>query len=199
MLQSWTLARLQSFASRYRCCVDLGCGFGDWAELFATVADEVHGCELAPVFVDQARERVPHGNFECADLRDYRIPAGADLVYIGAVLMYLPERDVLDVLQRVRAAATPGAIVAWRDWCAFNLGRRTVYRTPERMSIHRTPAELCWLAELAGFEIIELRSAYSIYAEMIGKRALQWPLRGLARLGTLPFTRSSHTLLLKSS
>jgi SAM-dependent methyltransferase len=197
LLQLWTLDRMRAFRPRYRACVDIGCGYGDWTELFAQLSDEIHGCEIAPQFAAQARKRVPHAQIECCDLRSYVLPAKVDLVYLGAVLLYLPEDAVLDVLRRVRASMTADALVVWREFCTFNLGRRTVNETPERFSIHRSPAELCWLAELAGLRVTELRSAPSIYGEVLGGRIGRWPLRGLMRVATATWRRASHTLVLR--
>ncbi len=197
MLQAWTVDRMRAFRQRYRTCVDIGCGYGDWTERFATLAEEVHGCELAPPFVAQARRRVPHAAIECCDLRDYVIPAASDLVYIGAVLMYVPDLHALDLLRRVRAAVARDALVMWREFCTFNLGRRATYETAERFSVHRSPAQLCWLAELAGFRVDEVRSAPSIYGEVLGGRVGAWPLRGVMRVATATWRRASHTLVLR--
>ena len=196
-LQRWTLARMRAFKPRYSRCLDVGCGYGDWTEQFATLADEVYGCELASGFVEQALRRVPSARITCADLRDYELPPRLDLVYIGAVLMYLPEPDALDLLRRIRAALVPDALVVCREYCTFNLGRRTVHHTADRFSIHRSPDELCWLAELAGLQVVEIRSAPSIYGEVLGGRAGRWPMRGLLRLVTLPWRRASHTFVLR--
>lgn len=199
MLQRWTLGRMRAFKPRYQRCVDIGCGPGHWSERFATIADEVHGCELAPAFVEKARRRVPSASIECCDLREYRIPERCDLVYVGAVLMYVHEDAALDLLRRVRAALAPGALVVVREFCTFNLGRRTINDRRSHFSIHRTPQELCWLAELAGLELVELRSAPSIYGEVLGGAVGHWPLRALMRAMTLPWRRASHTLFLQAS
>jgi SAM-dependent methyltransferase len=197
MLQAWTIGRIRAERPRYRRCVDIGCGFGDWTELFADLADEVHGCELAPQFVAQARRRVPLAQIECCDLRSYEVPSDADLVYIGAVLLYVSEQAALDLLRRVRASLAEDGIVVWREFCTFNFGRRTVNETTERFSVHRSPAELRWLAELAGLRVVELRSAPSIYGEVIGGRVGGWPLRGLMRVATATWRRASHTLVMR--
>lgn len=197
MLQVWTLQRMRAFKPRYARCVDIGCGYGDWTELFSTISDEVHGCELAPSFAARARARVPAADITCCDLRAYRVPARSDLVYLGAVLLYVPEREALDLLRRVRDAIADDGLVVWRDYCTFNLGRRTINQTAERFSIHRTPAELCWLAELAGLEVQELRSAPSIYGELLGGRFASWPMRGVMRAVTATWRRASHTLVLR--
>ena len=200
MLQRWTLARLHAVGPRFARCLDLGCGHGDWTELLAQISGEVFACDVAPAFVEQTRARVPRAIVDRADLRSYRMPRDLDLVYLGAVLMHLPDRDALDVLQRVRAAATPNAVVVVRDWCTFNLGRRDEQPDPRYFSVHRRPRELVTLVERAGLVCVELRSSPSIYADMMahGARWLRWPLRALWRAATMHWLRASHTLVLRA-
>jgi SAM-dependent methyltransferase len=196
-LQRWTLARMSRIKPRFQRCLDIGCGYGDWTELFAAISDEVYAFDIAPAFVERARKRVPGARIECSDLRSYRMPEQLDLVYIGAVLLYVSEPEALDLLRRVRAAVAPGALVVWREFATFNFGRRTVNASDDRFSIHRTPEELAWLAELAGFTLVEQRAAPSIYGEVLGGRYAGWALRGLMRFGTSWWRRASRTLLLR--
>ena len=194
-LQRWTLARVTHDRPRYRRCVDLGCGPGDWSELFAPLCDELYACDVSDVFVDQARARTaahPLRQIERADLRAYAVPRGLDLAYLGAVLLYMSDADARDVLRRVRASAAPGAHVIIREYCTFNLGRRAE-RSSSGYSVHRRPRDVLALAEHAGLHLIEARSSPSIYAEVIGGPILGWPLRLGWRLGTLHWTRASHT------
>lgn len=203
LLQRWTLARVRADRPRYRRCADLGCGFGDWTQLFAHLADEIHACDLAPEFVAQARARVAGhamAHIVCADVRAYAIPLGVDLVYVGAVLMYLPDRDVLDVLSRIRAAAAPGALVIVRDFCAFNLGQRRVESRDGAYTVYRRASELRAVAEAAGMRVLEQRCSPSMYGEVLASRVrpLAWPLRAFGRVATLGWRRASHTLVLRA-
>ena len=203
LLQRWTLARIRADRPRYRRCADLGCGFGDWTRLFAQVADEVHACDLAPEFVDQARARVvghPMARIACADVRAYAIPRGVDLVYVGAVLMYLPDRDVLDVLSRIRAAAAPGALVIVREFCAFNLGQRQVESRDGGYTVYRRASELRATVERVGLRVLEQRCSPSMYGEVLASSApaLAWPLRAIGRMATLGWRRASHTLVTRA-
>jgi SAM-dependent methyltransferase len=197
MLQRWTLARMHAAAPRYRRCVDLGCGIGDWTERFAEISDEVHACDLSSDFVAQTRRRVPAAIVQCSDLRAYVLPRQLDLVYIGAVLLYLDDGDVLDVLRRIRAATTPGALVVVRDYCAFNLGRRTINSDAGFYSVHRRARDLRELAALAGLVCVEERASPSIYGEVMarGLPLAQWPLRAAWRLATAAWRRASYTLV----
>lgn len=198
MLQVWTMQRLRRMKPRYRRCLDVGCGFGDWTELFAAVSDETHAFDVAPAFVEATQRRIPSARVTQADLRSYAMPRELDFVYLGAVLMYAPQPEALDVLRRVRDSVVSGAVVIWRDWCTFNLGRRTINESADYWSIHRRPAELALLAEAARFRVVELRSSPSIYGEVMGGRIAQWPLRLLWRCVSLPSRRASHSLILRA-
>jgi SAM-dependent methyltransferase len=198
MVQAWTMQRVRALKPRSARTLDVGCGYGDWTELLAQVSDELYAFDVAPAFVDETRRRVPSAHVSVSDLRSYEMPRGLDLVYIGAVLIYAAQPDVVDVLRRVRDAVEPGALVIIRDWCTFNLGRRATNVSANHWSIHRAPLELCWLAEAARFRVVELRSSVSIYGEVMGGRIAQWPLRALWRLLSLPARRASHTLILRT-
>ncbi|MDX2088949.1 MAG: class I SAM-dependent methyltransferase [Kofleriaceae bacterium] len=196
-LQRWTIERMRRHRARYRLGVDLGCGNGDWTELFAQLCDELHASDVSPTFVEQTRQRIAHhpaSHITLRDVRDAPVPEGADFVYFGAVLMYLEDREVVDVLKRVRARVASNAHVIIRDWCTYNAGRRTVY--PERGSTHRSAHDLRRLGEQVGLRCVEQRSSFSIYGELAAGRisGLAWPLRGILRVVTLPWTRASHTL-----
>jgi predicted TPR repeat methyltransferase len=198
MLRRWTLSRLDR--PRFRRCVDIGCGLGDWSVALAPRCDEMYGCDVADPFVKLTRERLDElghtsWNVEQADVRGYRLPHGIDLAYFGAVLMYLDDRDVGDVLYRLRQHTVNNALVIIRDYCTFNLGREG--RGPGHC-YHRTPDALIDIANLAGLECIEARSSQSIYAEVMGNSITRWPLAALWRLATLHWTRASHTFVFRA-
>jgi trans-aconitate methyltransferase len=200
LLQDWTLAQLDR--PRFRRCVDLGCGRGEWTALFAPRADEVHACDVAEPFVAETRQRLDalhhtSWNVEQADLRGYRIPEGIDLAYVGAVLCYLDDDGVRDVLYRLRLATNPYAQVIVRDYCTINLGRPSI-NTSTGFSIHRRPADLVALAESVGMRCQAVRSSPSIYAEAMGNAITRWPLRLAWRLATAHWTRASHTFVFRA-
>jgi SAM-dependent methyltransferase len=195
MLQDWTVKRLRATGNVFVRFADLGCGIGDWTERLADLAVDTFACDLSPEFVAQTRARVPHATVACADLREYRLPVDLDLVYAGAVLMYLPDADVRGVLQRVRAALRPNGVVVLRDYGAINLGRRR----HTKISVHRRPRELERLAADAYLKSVECRTSPSIYGEVMARgTALQWPLRALWRLATAHWRSASYTLILRA-
>ena len=197
MIQRWTMQRLRRMKPRSARTLDVGCGYGDWTELLATISDDVHAFDIAPSFVEQTQRRVPSAHVTCSDLQSYEMPRELDLVYIGAVLLYAKQPDVVDVLRRVADSLRSDGVVVIRDWCTFNIGRRTTNSGGGHWSIHRSPDELCWLAEAARLRVVEVRSSPSIYGEVMGGAIGQWPMRALWRLVSLPSRRASHTLILR--
>ncbi len=200
LLQRFTLTRLDR--RRYRRAIDLGCGRGEWTALLAPRADEVFACDVAAPFVAETRRRLDaihhtSWNVEQADLRDYRLPCGIDLAYLGGVLTYLRDDGAQDLLYRLRLSTIEHAQIIVRDYCTFNLGRSSV-QSSSGFSIHRRPAELIALAESVGLRCLEVRSSPSIYAEMMGNAITQWPLRLAWRLATAHWLRASHTFVFRA-
>lgn len=194
MLQRWTVSR--AGRPRINRFVDLGCGRGEWTELFAPISDEVFACDVADAFVAETRGRLavlghPKVTVVQSDLRSYEVPDGIEVAYLGAVLMYLGDAEVIEVLSKLRRSCAPGARVIVRDYCTFNFGRPSQH--PH--SWHRSPPRLRALAEQAGLGWVETRSSASIYAEVMGNVVTRWPLAALWRLATVHWTRASHTLV----
>ncbi|HTR53758.1 MAG TPA: class I SAM-dependent methyltransferase [Kofleriaceae bacterium] len=199
MLQRWTLRRLRADRPRFRRVVDLGCGFGDWTVRLGALSDELHACELAPELAAEAQRRLAGhraARVECADIRDWEVPRGLDLAYLGGVLMYLSDREATDVVRRVRAAAAPGALVVIRDFCAFGRGRRS--EDARTGTIYRRVSELVAIAQRVGLCVERVRSSPSIYGEVMGGPVLGWPLRAVWRVATLHWARASHTVIARA-
>ena len=91
LLQHWTLSRLDR--PRFKRCVDLGCGRGEWSALFAPRRRGVRvrsPSRLSPN-TRAPRRAAPHlVACRAGDLRSYQIPPGVDLAYFGAVLLICP-------------------------------------------------------------------------------------------------------------
>lgn len=148
MLQRWTVGRLRALGPRFRSCIDLGCGYGDWTEQFAALCDTFYACEVSPELAARTQLRLARhraARVECADVRDATLPRGADLICIGTVVMYLPDADALDVLRRVRATASRDAVVL-------------VHAEAEH-AVYRRPRELRVMFESAGLTLHDARSS----------------------------------------
>ncbi len=176
-LQSWTLRRARHLLGR-PCgrAVDLGCGFGDWTVQLAAMADDVVACDIAPGFVEETRRRLreagcPSATVACDDVRRFAAYRDADLVHLGAVLMYLDDAGCAAVLRLVRERIATDGVLIGREWCAIRLGRSLVNRNPW-FSVHRRARRYVEMAEAAGFRAVESLASPSIYGDVLAARWL---------------------------
>jgi SAM-dependent methyltransferase len=196
-LQDWTLARARrDLGRRARRAVDLGCGFGDWTVRFAEMADEIIACDVSPGFVDEARRRLresghPAATVACSDVRTFTAYGDADLVYLGAVLMYLDDAGCLSVLRGVRERIAPDGLLLSRDWCAIRMGRARVNRSPW-FSMHRRPRRYLEPAEQSGFRVVAWAASPAMYRE-----AVAWPVGWLWLAASLLWTRASVSFVMR--
>lgn len=87
--------------------LDLGCGAGEYAELF----DPSHylGVDIDPGYIEFARRRNPKHGFACADVT--RWPgeeAGFDLVLVNGVLHHLDDAAATAFLRNAHRLTRPG-------------------------------------------------------------------------------------------
>jgi ubiquinone/menaquinone biosynthesis C-methylase UbiE len=86
--------------------LDLGCGPGAFADLFA--GDDYVGVDLNARYIDHAR-KTRQGAFIVGDARQVELPDGRfDQVLIFGLLHHLPDDDVRKVLAECRRLLVPG-------------------------------------------------------------------------------------------
>jgi ubiquinone/menaquinone biosynthesis C-methylase UbiE len=89
--------------------LDLGCGPGAFADLFA--GDDYVGLDLNARYIDHARKTRP-GAFIVGDARHVELPDGRfDQVLVFGLLHHLPDEDVRAVLRECRRLLVPGGRV----------------------------------------------------------------------------------------
>jgi SAM-dependent methyltransferase len=89
--------------------LDLGCGPGAFADLFA--GDDYVGADLNARYVDHARHHRP-GTFIVSDARKLDLPDRRfDQILIFGLLHHLPDDDVRAVLREARRVLVPGGRV----------------------------------------------------------------------------------------
>jgi ubiquinone/menaquinone biosynthesis C-methylase UbiE len=89
--------------------LDLGCGPGAFADLFA--GDDYVGVDLNARYIDHARKTRP-GAFIVGDARSVELPDGRfDQILIFGLLHHLPDGDVRAVLRECRRLLGPGGRV----------------------------------------------------------------------------------------
>jgi len=98
--------------------LDLGCGNGCWTEHFAQRFSRVVAIEGSKPLYDALEERcAPYPNVLLVhgDVMLYEPEDQFDLVFLGGMLMYLNEEDVILLLERLIPFLRPGAIVLCRE------------------------------------------------------------------------------------
>jgi SAM-dependent methyltransferase len=98
---------LRLFGPRGR-IVELGCGSGIAAAMFADAGYEVFGIDQSEPLLRRARDRAPAGEFVCASLHDVELPPSVAVVAMGEILSYARITD--ELLVRVREALSPGGL-----------------------------------------------------------------------------------------
>jgi ubiquinone/menaquinone biosynthesis C-methylase UbiE len=89
--------------------LDLGCGPGAFADLFA--GDDYVGADLNARYIDHARRTRP-GAFIASDARKLDVPDHRfDQILVFGLLHHLPDEDVRAVLREARRVLVPGGRV----------------------------------------------------------------------------------------
>ena len=98
--------------------LDVGCGAGTWAEIFAGRYRAVIGIERSSIMVKAARKRVadlPNVEiFEC-DGRN-NLPEGPfEMIFLGGLCMYLSDADVVALLHSLKYHLSEGGSIILRE------------------------------------------------------------------------------------
>ncbi len=98
--------------------LDLGCGAGYWTEYFARDFKSVVAVEGSGPMVEATKQRCsPYSNVNVihGDVLAFEPDGRYALVFLGGMLMYLNESDVIDLLRKVIPFLEAGAIVLCRE------------------------------------------------------------------------------------
>jgi len=98
--------------------LDLGSGIGVWAENFAHRFSRVTAVEGSRILFQSLRTRcAPYPNLHPihGDVMTFEPDAHYDLVFLGGLLMYLNERDVVALLRKLVPCIEPGGMILCRE------------------------------------------------------------------------------------
>jgi len=92
--------------------VDLGCGPGNSTELLAErfIGARVLGTDTSEAMLENARQRLPHCEFEHSDVGSWQPHTPPDLIFANAVLQWVPAHEQL--FPRLFSALAPGGVLA---------------------------------------------------------------------------------------
>ena len=108
------------------CVLDVGCGSGNWAEVFAARYARVIGIDRSPAMVEAARLRLaPMQNVSIitGDVLSDLPKESFDLIFVGGVCMYLNDGDVETLLRSLAARLRDGGTIILRE-STVRRGRR---------------------------------------------------------------------------
>lgn len=98
--------------------LDLGSGVGYWAEYFASQFKQVVAVEAsAPLYESMVRRCSSYSNFTAIhdDVLSFEPEGRFSLIFLGGLLMYLNENDVVALLQKLKSWLTPEGIILCRE------------------------------------------------------------------------------------
>ena len=98
--------------------LDLGSGVGFWAEYFAQRFGKVIAVESSPPLYEAMKlrcSRYANATLVNDDVLAFRPEGSYSLIFLGGILMYLNESDVVALLKRIVPFLEPGGIVLCRE------------------------------------------------------------------------------------
>jgi len=99
--------------------LDLGSGIGHWAAQFAHDFSRVVAVEGSRTLYQALQERCagyPNVHPVLSNVQSFQLDGKYELVFLGGLLMYLDESDVIALLQRLVPCLEPGGIILCREY-----------------------------------------------------------------------------------
>jgi SAM-dependent methyltransferase len=118
--------------------LDLGCGVGYWTEFFAQHFNRVVAIEGSRPLYEATNERCtlyPNVKTIHGDVKAFEPEGRYGLVFLGGLLMYLNESDVIDLLHKVIPFLEPGGIILCRE---STLRKGTLTRRDHYQVVYRS-------------------------------------------------------------
>jgi SAM-dependent methyltransferase len=110
--------RLVQGLNRTGTVLDLGSGIGFWAEAFARDFTKVVAVEASPALCDALRARCgahPNVRVVHGDVLSFEPDDRYELVFLGGMLMYLNDREVVALLRKIVPTLNPGGMILCRE------------------------------------------------------------------------------------
>jgi SAM-dependent methyltransferase len=146
--------------------LDVGCGAGAWAEIFAKRYKAVIGVEQSTMMLKAARERVTHlPNVKIlkGDVRN-NLPEGPfDMIFLGGLCMYLNDVDLMALLRSLKSRLVEGGSIILRESTVF---QGVSLSQGEYQAVYRSVNQYHQLFEGTGSFRVEVRRNYG-YTSMV--------------------------------
>ncbi len=146
--------------------LDVGCGAGAWAEIFASRYKAVIGIDRSSLMVEAARKRVadlPNVEIFEGDGRD-DLPEGLfEMIFLGGLCMYLRDADVVALLHSLKHHLSEGGSILLRE---STVRQGVSLARGEYQAVYRSVRMYHQLFEDAGLFSAEVRRNYA-YTSMV--------------------------------
>lgn len=140
--------------------LDVGCGAGAWADIFARRYKSVIGVERSSLMVKAARKRMadlPNVEILEGDSRD-NLPEGPfEMIFLGGLCMYLPDADVVTLLQSLKHRLSEGGSIILRE---STVRQGVSVARGKYQAVYRSVKMYHQLFEDAGIFNVEVRRNY---------------------------------------
>ncbi|MEK7586094.1 MAG: methyltransferase domain-containing protein [Patescibacteria group bacterium] len=90
--------------------LEIGCGNGRDAKEIVKRTNNYLGIDVALKFIEIAKENVPEGKFEVADIENYTFPKNLDIAFAFASLIHVPKDSFEKVLRELYSALNTGGV-----------------------------------------------------------------------------------------
>ena len=118
--------------------LDLGSGVGYWAEFFALKFNKVSAVEAStPLYENMVQRCSSYDNFTPIhhDVMSFEPGGRFSLIFLGGLLMYLNEDDVVALLRKLKSFLTPEGVILCRE---STVRKGTVTRGGEYQAVYRS-------------------------------------------------------------
>ncbi len=174
--------------------LDLGSGVGYWTEYFAKQFGKVVAVEASvPLYESLVQRCSPYTNVLSinTDVLSFEPEGRFSLIFLGGILMYLNECDVITLLQKVTSYLEPNGVILCRESTVQN---GTVTRKATYQAVYRSVETYTQIFNKGGLSVakVELNVPYvlmQIGCESIKKWKANVPEKrqGLSTLGFLVY------------
>ncbi len=193
-IEEQVVEKLIQNLDRNGAALDLGSGMGFWAEKFAHSFARVDALEgSSPLYSDLENRCSKHGNMRAflGNALSFQPDQRYQLIFLGGLLMYLDENDVVILLKRLEKYLEPGGIILCRESTVRN---QTFILKGEYTAVYRSVKSYASLFQKSGLALRhhEKNDAYILLqmgCELIDKwkGLVPEPVQALSWVGHLTY------------
>ena len=185
---------MQEQKINYHGLLDLGCGIGYWTEYFAQQFTKVTSVEASPPLFEAMVQRCstyPNVNPVHGDVLSYEPVETYSMVFLGGMLMYLNERDVIALLRRIIPFLEKDGIILCRE---TTVREGTVIREGAYQAVYRSVQTYTNIFEKCNLKLIKTEANFPYILLQVGcefmkkwQKIIPKPLQAVPIVGRLAY------------